>query len=228
MDIALVTGGSGSFGKLLVDKLSRHFEVVNIDVSASAGLKLDVTNEADIDTILQKYPRVKVLVNAAAVIKYNPIERISAAEWDAIFSVNVKGTFLMIKHLLPRLKESRGVIVNVSSITGRMPMVNALTYCTSKAAMDMITRVCSREFRPHGITVFGISPAMMIDTENTQKKLGSLSRLKRLSVEDLLEREKETYPYVRGESVAGLLAYILSDKKIYRDLNGQIVNMGGY
>ncbi len=224
METAVVTGGSGSFGKFLVEKLSRQYEVVNIDKSTG----FDVTNEADIETIVQKYPRIKVLVNGAAYIKYNPIEKVSAEEWDAVFGVNVKGTFLMSKHLLPRLKESRGVIVNISSVTGRLPMVNALAYCASKASVDMITRVLSREFRPHGITVFGISPAMMIDTENSQKKLGSLSRLKHLSVEDLLEKEKETYPIAHAEAVAGLIAYVLSDENTYKDLNGQTIDMGGY
>lgn len=226
MDTAVLTGASGNFGRILADKLSGNFHVV--DVSLDSGMRLDITNEADIQKVVQQCDHVKVLVNNAAVIRYNPVERITAEEWDRVFSVNVKGAFLMIKHLLPRLKESRGAIVNVSSITGRLPMVNALTYCTSKAAMDMMTRVCSRELRPYGITVFGISPAMMIDTENTQKKLGSLSRLKQTSIEEMLEREKETYPYVRGGSVADLLTYILSDERIYKDLNGQILNMGGY
>lgn len=227
MAIAIITGASGNFGRLLSDKLSQNYEIV--DISRSSGVRADITNEKDILKVLEKFEgsTIKVLVNNAALIVYNPIEKISSEEWDSMFDVNVKGVFLMIKHLIPKLKESQGVIVNISSITGRFPMANALAYCASKAALDMITKVCAKELGGYGITVFGISPAMMIDVENTQRKLRKLAQLRNMSVEALLEQEKEEYPYVCGESVASLLAYILSNEKIYRDLHGQTLNMGG-
>jgi NAD(P)-dependent dehydrogenase (short-subunit alcohol dehydrogenase family) len=109
--------------------------------------------------------RVEILVNNAAVFAELPalaFHEYPTDLWDKVMAVNVKGPFLMAKHLAPRMIEAkRGKIINIGSGTAYKGMPEMLAYVTSKAAILGLTRCLARELGPHGINVNTLAPGLI-------------------------------------------------------------------
>ena len=99
---------------------------------------------------------LSVLVANAGVIAHTPIEHLSVAEWERVMNTNARGTFLTVQHAGSRLRD-RGRIVTVSTIGTAWPSPGEAAYAASKAAVEQITRVASREYGSRGITANTVS-----------------------------------------------------------------------
>jgi len=186
----LVTGSARGIGKQIARTFAQEGATVIIsdimeDVSSataeeftSAGLKADsfvcdVTNMSNVDEmvnkILDKYKRIDILVNNAGITKDNLILRMSEGEWDAVLTVNLKGTFCCTKAVSKSmLKARKGKIINIASIIGIMGNAGQANYAASKAGIIGLTKSVAREFASRGITANAVAPGF-IQTEMTEK-----------------------------------------------------------
>jgi 3-oxoacyl-[acyl-carrier protein] reductase/pteridine reductase len=102
-----------------------------------------------------------VLVNNAGAFETVPLEKISVAEWDAMFAVNTRGPFLVAKAAHPYLKAAGGRIVNIGSLGGLHPWPTHAHYCTSKAALHMLSQTMAKAWAPE-ISVNCVAPGMIV------------------------------------------------------------------
>lgn len=142
---------------------------VTADISRSADMK------SAIDQVEATWGRLDLVVaNAGINGVWAPLEEIGEADWDQTLDVNLKGTFLTVKHALPLLKRQGGAIAFVSSVNGTRIFSNAgaSAYASSKAAQLALARMLALELAKHRVRVNTVCPGS-IDTsidENTRRK----------------------------------------------------------
>lgn len=173
----------------------------------------DVTEMSQLERIVSEtvdnYERIDVLVNSAGIIKNGSIENTSLDDWDKMMQVNLRSVFALSQKCVPFLTETKGNIVNVSSVAGTRAFPNVLAYCVSKAAIDQLTRCSALELAPKGIRVNAVNPGVVVT--NIHKRGGMESE----AYDGFLEHSKTTHPIGRvgsPEEVAGLIYYLASDK----------------
>ncbi|HET8638041.1 MAG TPA: SDR family oxidoreductase [Acidobacteriaceae bacterium] len=114
--------------------------------------------------VAAEFGRIDILVNNAGRFETAPMEEISVEQWDAMFQTNTRAPFLVAQAALPHLKAARGRIINLGSLGGTHPWPTHAHYCTSKAALHMLTRTMSRAFAPE-ISVNCVAPGMIVNGE---------------------------------------------------------------
>lgn len=130
----------------------------------AVALRCDVRNEKDIRQTMREVRRelggLDILVNNAGVYETVEFERLTAAQWDDIFAVNVRGPFLLAQAAAPELRKRKGRIVNLGSLGGVRPWATHVHYCSSKAALHMLTQVMAKALAPE-IAVNCVAPGMI-------------------------------------------------------------------
>ena len=125
---------------------------------------LDLTDEADVAALVRRITndperrRLRALVNNAGVSVNAPLETYPLTEWRRLFDINLFGHVAMIQALLPALIESRGTVVNVSSIGGKVAMATYGPYAGTKFALEAVSDSLRREVGPLGVKVVVIEP----------------------------------------------------------------------
>jgi NAD(P)-dependent dehydrogenase (short-subunit alcohol dehydrogenase family) len=188
--VVVVTGAAQGIGRGIAEAFARAGATVILadyvaattqqaarEISTATGvaahaLGVDV-RDADsvsslVDRVLARLGRIDVLVNNAAVYPNTPVLEMTDAEWDAVFDTNVKGVFLVSRAVAQSMVDrgEGGRIINISSGAGVSGRVGASHYCSSKAAVNMFTRVLAMELGPHRITVNAVAPGL-IEVERT-------------------------------------------------------------
>jgi NAD(P)-dependent dehydrogenase (short-subunit alcohol dehydrogenase family) len=107
---------------------------------------------------------IDILVNNAGRFETAAIENISVEQWDAMFETNTRGPFIAAQAALPHLRASRGRIINIGSLGGIHPWPTHAHYCTSKAALHMLTQTMSKALAPE-ISVNCVAPGMIVNDE---------------------------------------------------------------
>ena len=115
----------------------------------------DVTDDDAVAEALASEPAHDIVVNAAGGNRPQPLEEIEMATFDALFALNVRGTFSVTRHAVRRLRDEdrTGVVINVSSQMGHVGAVNCSVYCATKHAVEGLTKSLGIELAPHGIRV---------------------------------------------------------------------------
>ncbi|MGA7559379.1 MAG: SDR family oxidoreductase [Terriglobales bacterium] len=156
-DVAITYRESAREARALVAELAKH------DVEALA-VRCDVTDEQNVREMVKEVARelggIDVLVNNAANYATVKFEKITVKQWDAIFASNTRGPFLVSREALPYLKKRRGHIINMGSLGGLRPWATHAHYCSSKAAVHMLTRVMAKALAPE-IAVNAVAPGMI-------------------------------------------------------------------
>jgi NAD(P)-dependent dehydrogenase (short-subunit alcohol dehydrogenase family) len=138
-------------------------ELAQVGVQALA-VRCDVTDEESVREMVKEVGRelggIDVLVNNAANYETVEFEKITVAQWDAIFASNTRGPFLVSREALPHLRKRRGRIVNMGSLGGLRPWATHAHYCSSKAAVHMLTKVMAKALAPE-IAVNAVAPGMI-------------------------------------------------------------------
>ena len=240
--IAIVTGGAGGIGEALAMGLSMHaatvvvssrnqdaIEKVAKEIAAASGneaiaVAADVTDESSvkklIDTVVNRYGKLDILVNAMGMnIKRDALEY-PMEEWDKLFDVNVKGTMIACKFAAQVMKEQKGgAIVNLSSVRGIRGCGGGNTgYCATKGAVELITKALAVEWAHHNIRVNALGPALVITTgtrhiaENPElaRKYASAVPLGRIGL---------------PEDMVGAVNYLVSDAASF--VTGQTIFVDG-
>jgi NAD(P)-dependent dehydrogenase (short-subunit alcohol dehydrogenase family) len=173
--VAVVTGAAGGIGREIAARLGAAGAVVagcdraavSESLAGAAGVAeahaLDVTDPAAVRSVIARVGasrgRIDVLVNAAGVLgeTADPLAT-TAAEWDQVFAVNARGTFLTIQAAEPFLRARGGSVVNLSSVAAKEARHTYLAYGASKAAVLQITWSMAALLAPHGIRVNAVCP----------------------------------------------------------------------
>lgn len=165
--------------------------------------------ERVVSETIDNHGHIDCLVNAAGIIRNGTIETTTIDDWDRLMNINLRSVFLLTQRCVPHLAETKGNIVNVSSVAGTRAFPGVLAYCVSKAATDQLTRCSALELAPKGIRVNAVNPGVVVT--NIHKRGGMDDE----KYQAFLEHSKETHPIGRvgtPEEVAELIYYLASDK----------------
>jgi len=156
-NVAITYHNSEREARALVAELAKH------DVGVLA-VRCDVTDELSVGEMVKEVAQelggIDVLVNNAANYETVEFEKISVAQWDAIFASNTRGPFLVSREALPYLRKSHGRIVNMGSLGGLRAWAEHAHYCSSKAAVHMLTRAMAKALAPE-VAVNAVAPGMI-------------------------------------------------------------------
>jgi len=239
--VALVTGGAAGIGRAVAERFaaSGHaLALLDVDraaVEATAealraggatvlALPASVTDEAAVDAAVDAAARIlgglDVLVNNAGVSCNKPALELTLAEWQRALDINLTGVFLAARaagrHMVAR---KRGAIVNIGSMYGTVAAPDRAGYCTTKAGVDMLTRVLAVEWAAHGVRVNAVAPGYvrthLVDELVAQGRLDA----------DALVRRTPAGRLGRPEEVAELVHFLASDAAAF--MTGQTVGLDG-
>ena len=167
--------------------------------------------EAAVARAVERFGRIDVLVNDAAMMTFDPLTTLSVEQWDAVLHVNLRAVFLTCKLALPHMR--RGAIVNVSSVHAHETTANVVPYATSKGGMEAFTRGLSRECGPDVARVNCVAPGA-VDTpmlwDNPNVKSG---------------KERVEGAIGKPEDIAAAIAFLASDEA--RFVNGTTLVVDG-
>ena len=168
---------------------------------------------------VKQFGRIDILVNNAGVASGARVEALDEAVWDDNLDSNLKGTFLMCRAVLPAMKaQQSGRIINAASFAAIIPSVGGAAYASSKAGVEMFTRVLAGEVGPFGITANSYSPGM-IPTEMNHYADASPERQEQLL--DTLTLRRCGSP----TDVANLVCFLASDQAGY--ITGTMIDVSG-
>jgi NAD(P)-dependent dehydrogenase (short-subunit alcohol dehydrogenase family) len=117
-----------------------------------------------VSSVVEEFGQLDLLVNNAGVFESVALENISADQWDAMFTTNTRAPFLMAKAAHPHLRAARGRILNIGSLGGLHPWATHAHYCTSKAALHMLSQTMAKAWAPE-ISVNCVAPGMIVQGE---------------------------------------------------------------
>jgi len=185
--VAVVTGASKGIGAAIAKSLAAEGASVVVNYASSkagadkvvaeitkAGGKAvavggDVSKAAEakgiVDAAIGNFGRLDILVNNSGVYEFQPVEAVTEDHFHRMFNVNVLGPILTTQAAVPHFREG-GSVINIGSAVSRATPANSAVYTSSKAALDAITGVLSRELGPKKIRVNSINPGM-VETEGT-------------------------------------------------------------
>lgn len=225
----LITGGSNGIGfEITKAFLAHNANVINWDIHETEDVlalkesyhdnyqfcKTDISDEKSIQEKLELVPdEINVLVNGAGLILKSPLDKIDISHWDKIYNVNVKGTMLVTKHILSKMRDSkRGRIINLSSMTAKIGIETYSLYSSTKAAVSNLTKVWALELARDGITVNALCPGW-VDTQMKGKLIESISSIHELNKEEALEEILSFVPqhrYIETKEIAFACLFLAS------------------
>jgi NAD(P)-dependent dehydrogenase (short-subunit alcohol dehydrogenase family) len=209
--VALITGAARGIGEATVRKFTASgYQVVATDIIDAVEAPLlargpladcryvtcDVANEpqvaALVKTAVDNYGRIDVLATIAGVVLVKPLDETDWEEYRRVVDVNLGGTFLLCKHVLPIMKARRGgSIVNMGSVSGHVGQTDHVLYGATKGAIIALCRALAWEVAPYHIRVNSISPGS-VDTPMLRGDIHTESQRTGLPFEQVkIKREAE-------------------------------------
>lgn len=247
--VALVTGAAGSIGRgiarRLVEEGAKVFitdlnqqaldEIVDELGDGCRGLAADVTDQAQVKRVVGGAVeafggRIDVLVNVAGTVgEGGKIEDIEEDNWDFVFDVNCKGTFLLVKEVVPIMKKARrGSIVNFSSKSGKTGSALMAPYSAAKAAIIGLTQALAFELAGAGIRVNCVCPGITEATGVWDNVSRDYVKNMNLPIDDVVKKFTSKVPLARlarVEDVVNMTCYLASARADY--MTGQAINITG-
>jgi NAD(P)-dependent dehydrogenase (short-subunit alcohol dehydrogenase family) len=242
--VVLVTGAGSGIGRATARRLAAEGAAVacldvveeavgvvaaeiNEDVSDGAGsaiaLRCDVTDEDMVASVVARAADelgvITNLCNIAGIGGFSHTTEQSLAGWNKIISVNLTGTFLMCRAVLPGMLEHGGAIVNTVSTAGIIGQPYSAAYCASKGGVKLLTKSLAVEYMARGVRVNGVAPGG-VDTPIIHN-----FGIPEDADFDLIRRVMTPLGFAYPHEIAGAFAYLGSNEAAY--ISGSIVSIDG-
>jgi len=227
--VAIVTGGAAGIGLAVAQGILKGGgKVVTVDRDPAVtgvakglgdnalGVTADVSNSADVQAYVkaavERFGRIDCLVNNAGIEgKIAPVAEYDEAVWDQVIAVNLKGTFLGLRHVLPVMIAQRsGSVVNISSTAGVIGTPRMPAYTASKHAVIGLTKTVSGEVARQGIRVNCVCPGPT-DTAMLRSIETMINPNDPDGVRDAYKAAIPTGRYATAEEIANVVLFLLSD-----------------
>ena len=232
--VAIVTGAARGIGLAttktflskgwnvaMVDWDADELAVATKDLSNVLALPLDVSNPQDGPNIvrqtLAEFGQIDALVNNAGVADFGPIEETDFERWRRVMSVNLDGVFLMSQAATQALKDTKGCIVNIASISGLRASTLRVAYGTSKAAVIHLTEQQAAELGEYGIRSNAVAPGPV------RTKLAMA-----VHTQDIMDAYHDAIPlnrYGSEQEIANVICFLCSTDASY--VTGQLISVDG-
>jgi len=235
---AVVTGAARGIGEAVARRLLRDgVDVVAVDRDEAglAGLEtagakplvVDLAQPDERARVIESADGADYLVNAAGIIRLEPIFESTLDDWRDIFAVNAEAVFFLCQAIGPRLRPG-GAIVNLSSTSAKSSgTTEAAIYAASKAAVISITRSFAYALAPRPVRVNCVCPGIT-DTPMQEQVLQEVAQIRGTTYAALAQARLAAVPLARTSSpqeCAGLIRFLLSDEAGY--MTGQAINFSG-
>lgn len=235
---AVITGAAGGIGTAITRRfLDEGARVVAVDISTEALEKLaskmgnpenlllaktDISNEESTQQLYQqikdKWNSVDIIINNAGWFPFLEFEKITYADWRKVMSINLDGGFLVIKSLLPLLKQSTaGRIINTASGSFFDPPVGQAHYVAAKAGIIGLTRALAVELGDYNITVNAIAPGLTATPIVLQSFPGEL--IDKLAEHGAIKRRQT------ADDLVGITIFLASEDASF--ITGQTISVDG-
>ncbi|TLU81601.1 MAG: 3-oxoacyl-[acyl-carrier-protein] reductase [Chlorobium sp.] len=236
--IAVVTGAARGIGQAIAYNLAANgADIVLGDIKAewltesAEGVKklgrkvwcfeLDVTNATAVQSVFNDIAaetgRIDILVNNAGITRDGLLMRMSEEDWDAVLTVNLKGTFACTKAVSRiMMKQRSGSIINIASVVGLMGNAGQANYAASKGGVIAFTKSVAKEFASRNIRANAVAPGFI-----SSKMTDALS-------DEVRQKMLEAIPlssFGTPEDVANAVAFLASDQSSY--ITGQVISVNG-
>ena len=230
--VCLVTGGGSGIGRATCLRMASEGGIVIIaDRDKKGGdetvelirnvhgqaicVETDIGYPDQIKTCIElaidKYKKIDVLVNNAAMMTFTRIVDLGITKWDQLMAVNLRSVFLFCKYALPHMQ--KGSIVNISSVHAHQTTPNVIPYATSKGAIEAFTRGMSREYPPEKARFNSLAPGA-VDTPMLWSNPNVVSG-----------KEKIEGDIGTPEELAAAICFLASDEASY--INGSTLIVDG-
>ena len=177
----------------------------------SADVRDDAAVGAAVAGTIGGFGRIDILFNNAGICAYGLAHELPEAEWDAMIDVNLKGAWIVARHVIPdMIRHTSGVIINNSSVAGLRGMNRLSHYAASKWGLVGLTKSWAIELAPYGVRVLSIHPTGV----NTPMNDG-LAAMEGMTTREIAERSAGNLlpvPWVEPEDVAEAVVWLASDK----------------
>ena len=226
---AIITGGASGIGKAVAVIFAKqgarvHLLDMNEEGLAAAGSeiintggnvtvhKADVTNQAEIKTLVEKINGADILVNCAGISNIGTADTTTEENFERVYQVNVKGIYNCLHAVIPFMKKNNnGVILNMASVAGTVGLPDRFAYSMSKGAVLGMTLSVAKDYLPYGIRCNCVSPARV----HTSFVDNYLSKNYPGREQEMFEKLSKTQPIGRmaePEEIAYLVLYLCSDE----------------
>jgi 2-hydroxycyclohexanecarboxyl-CoA dehydrogenase len=239
---ALVTGAAAGIGRACSMRLAREGIAVGVadinldgckevvgEIEAAGGravpLQMNIADRGAastaVDELRDACGPITILVNNAGISNFIKFDKLTDDDWDLMFEVNAKGTFIVTQLVVPDMKAAKwGRIVNISSSSAQTGSVQQVHYSASKGAVIAFTRSLALALGRHGITVNNIPPGSVMNTIMSEKM--------RADFGDRADEVLQTLPVGRTgvpEDIASACAWLVSEDTAY--VTGQTIGVNG-
>ena len=235
--IAIITGGNRGIGSSIAKEfISQGAQVIIADIHTdnkekelqnALKIQCDISSHNDIKRVvnltIDKFNKIDILVNNAVTMgDVADITELSVESWNKSIDVNLNGTFLFCKTVIPHMiKNKQGNIINIASQLGQVVTAKSLGYCTTKAAIIHLSKALALDHARHGIRVNSLSPGA-IETPLLVDGYGSIEAAK-----DFLEKKHILRRLGRPDEIAKSVLFLASSDASFITGSDLLVD-GGY
>lgn len=237
--VALVTGAGTGIGRAVAQRFANEGAHVLILGRTESTLKetaavnenikyivADIEKDSDIEKVMQElqnnYGRLDILVNNAGWAPVTPFAQVKIAEYDKVFSINVRALVNITLHTLPLLKAYKGNIINMSSVICKNHLPNMSMYAGTKAAIEIFTQIWAKELAQDGVRVNAIGVGSI------ETPIYGKTELSNSGIREHIEKITKAIPqghFGKPDDIAAVAAFLASDEAKF--VTGSIYGIDG-